>query len=70
MWKTYFAQGNKIGAIMKFLKSVFAEMKLVSWPTLKENRHDTWVVISTTVMFAVYLGLLDWAFGSLMTSIF
>ncbi|WP_056974686.1 preprotein translocase subunit SecE [Holzapfeliella floricola] len=56
--------------MMKFLKSVFAEMKLVSWPTLKENRHDTWVVISTTVMFAVYLGLLDWAFGSLMTSIF
>lgn len=38
-------------------------MKLVTWPTAKENRQDTWTVISSSIMFASYLGLLDYLFN-------
>ncbi|UQS83942.1 preprotein translocase subunit SecE [Bombilactobacillus thymidiniphilus] len=53
---------------MKFLKSVKEEMKLVQWPTAKENRHDTLTVILTTFMFSIFLGLCDWIFAKLVTS--
>ncbi|MBU3851861.1 MAG: preprotein translocase subunit SecE [Candidatus Paralactobacillus gallistercoris] len=45
---------------MRFIKSVFAEMKLVTWPTAKETRHDTWVVIVTSLLFAIFFALTDW----------
>lgn len=38
-------------------------MSQVTWPTWKENRHDTGVVITTSVLFAAYLGLLDLLFS-------
>ena len=51
--------------MFKFLKSVGHEMKLVTWPTYKQNRHDTMVVIVSSVLFAIYLGALDWLFSFL-----
>lgn len=45
---------------MKFIKSVFHEMKLVTWPTAKETRRDTWTVILTSILFAVYFAIADW----------
>ncbi|CCI87945.1 preprotein translocase subunit SecE [Lactobacillus gigeriorum] len=51
--------------MIKFFKSVAKEMKLVTWPTFKQNRRDTSVVIVSSILFAAYLGLLDWAFSSL-----
>lgn len=50
---------------MKFLKSVIEEMKLTTWPTAKETRHDTSVVITLSVLFALYLGGLDLLFTKL-----
>lgn len=52
---------------MKFLKSVMQEMKLVQWPTAKENRHDTMTVILTSIFFALFLGACDWLFQTLVT---
>lgn len=46
---------------MKFIKSVFHEMKLVSWPTAAETRRDTWTVVMTSLIFAGYFALADWA---------
>ncbi|MDF7638369.1 preprotein translocase subunit SecE [Lactobacillus sp. ESL0791] len=51
--------------MFKFLKSVGHEMKLVSWPSAKQNRHDTIIVIVVSILFAIYLGALDWLFTSL-----
>ena len=51
--------------MFKFLKSVVQEMKEVTWPTAKQNRHDTGVVITSSVLFAIYLGALVWAFSAL-----
>ncbi len=40
-------------------------MKLVTWPTYKQNVHDTMIVIVFSILFAIYLGALDWAFSAL-----
>jgi preprotein translocase subunit SecE len=52
---------------MKFLKSVVNEMKLVTWPTAKETRRDTTTVIVTSILFAIYFALADWAITALLT---
>jgi preprotein translocase subunit SecE len=44
---------------MNFMKSVFAEMKNVSWPSRKQLRRDTFVVIQTTIIFAVMFFVMD-----------
>lgn len=35
---------------MKFIKSVFAEMKAVTWPTAQQTRRDTFTVIMTSII--------------------
>ncbi len=52
--------------LIRFIKSVFAEMKLVTWPTARETRHDTWVVIATSLLFAAFFALVDWLLGGLL----
>lgn len=49
--------------MIKFIKSVVQEMKMVTWPTAKQNRHDTVTVITSSILFAAYLGALDWLFS-------
>ncbi|WP_102280893.1 preprotein translocase subunit SecE [[Lactobacillus] timonensis] len=49
---------------MKFIKSVFHEMHLVVWPTAKENRRDTSIVISLTIFFILFFALVDWIIKS------
>lgn len=55
--------------MIKFLKSVGHEMRLVTWPSAKQNRHDTGTVITTSVLFAIFLGLLDYLF-TILTQMF
>jgi preprotein translocase subunit SecE len=43
----------------KFLQDVRSEMKLVVWPSPAEVRSTTLVVIMTTVLFALFLWLVD-----------
>ncbi|WP_300616563.1 preprotein translocase subunit SecE [uncultured Lactobacillus sp.] len=52
--------------MVKFFKSVGQEMKLVHWPSAKENRHDTVNVVVTSLLYAIFLGALDWAFAKLI----
>lgn len=51
--------------MFKFFKGVVQEMKQVVWPTFAQNRRDTAIVVTISVLFAAYLGLLDWAFSAL-----
>lgn len=55
--------------MIKFIKSVGQTMKDVTWPTFKQNRRDTSVVVGSSIIFAAYLGLLDLLF-SYLTQIF
>lgn len=52
--------------LFRFLKSVIQEMHKVVWPTLRENRRDTAVVISLTIFFVIFFALADWVIQSLM----
>lgn len=49
--------------MIKFFKSVNETMAKVSWPSWKQNRRDTGVVVTSSVLFAAYLGLLDLLFS-------
>lgn len=46
--------------LFRFLKSVKDEMHRVVWPTAKENRRDTTIVISLTLFFVIFFALVDW----------
>ncbi|MGK0551292.1 preprotein translocase subunit SecE [Enterococcus faecalis] len=44
---------------MKFFRNVADEMKKVTWPTKKQLRKDTLIVIETSVLFAVLFFIMD-----------
>ncbi|MBP2098570.1 preprotein translocase subunit SecE [Enterococcus rivorum] len=44
---------------MKFLRSVIDEMKVVTWPTKKQLRKDTLVVLETSILFAALFFVMD-----------
>jgi len=45
--------------LLQFLKEARLELKKVSWPTRKELVSSTSLVIVVSVLFGVFLGLLD-----------
>ncbi|MDY0091999.1 MAG: preprotein translocase subunit SecE [Candidatus Vecturithrix sp.] len=45
--------------LLQFLKEARLELKKVSWPTRKELVGSTTIVIVVSVLFGVFLGLLD-----------
>ncbi len=51
---------KKIG---KYFKECFLEMKKVSWPSKQVVLQSTWVVIVSTIIFAIVLGLVDTLLG-------
>ena len=52
-------------SIGRFLKSVRSEMERVSWPSWKELRTSTIVVVMTLLMISMYMGVVDWVFSLL-----
>ena len=51
---------KKIG---RYFKECYLEMKKVSWPNGHAVLQNTWIVIISTIVFAVVLGLVDILFG-------
>lgn len=53
-----------LGRLGQFLRDVRAEMKRVSWPSVKEVKNTTIITLVAVIFFAVYLFLVDrlWAF--------
>lgn len=45
--------------LLQFLKEARLELKKVSWPTRKELISSTTLVIVVSVLFGVFLGVLD-----------
>ncbi len=58
---------KKIG---RYFKECWLEMKKVSWPSRAVVLHSTWVVIISTIVFAVVLGLVDTVLGLCLDLIF
>lgn len=55
---------------MKFIRSVIDEMKQVTWPSKKQLRKDVRVVIETSILFAIYLGVIDFVITKIFSSAF
>jgi preprotein translocase subunit SecE len=53
-----------------FFQEVKLELKKVVFPTKKEVIGSTWVVITTVLISAFFLGLVDMGLGKLMTLAF
>jgi preprotein translocase subunit SecE len=52
--------------IKKFVKEVRVELTKVTWPTPSELRATTTVVIITTFIMTVFIGLVDFGLGLLI----
>jgi len=48
--------------LTNYIKESIAEMKKVTWPTKKETRNYTILVIGISIGVALFLGLLDYIF--------
>jgi preprotein translocase subunit SecE len=56
--------------IWVFLEEVKLELKKVVFPTKKEVIGSTWVVITTVLIAAFFLGVVDLGLGRLITLAF
>ena len=56
--------------IVEFFEEVKLELKKVVFPTKKEVIGSTWVVITTVLIAAFFLGMVDLGLGNLMTLAF
>ena len=52
---------RKWNGLKKWFRSMKSELKKVVWPTWSQVVNNTLVVIVVSVIFAVIIGLIDWA---------
>ena len=52
-----------IAKIQKFIGEVFAEMKKVSWSTRRELVDSTLIVIFSSFLLGIFVGVIDYAFS-------
>lgn len=49
--------------LINYIKASVSEMKKVTWPTQKETRNYTILVIALSLITAAFLGALDFIFN-------
>jgi len=57
---------NIFNKITEYIKGAIVEMKKVTWPTKKETKNYTILVIAISLAVAIYLGGLDYLFNLLL----
>ncbi len=57
------ADKKKTNPIVNYFKEVKGEMKKVAWPTFKQVRNNTFIVIVCIVVVGLFIALLDFGFG-------
>ncbi len=57
---------KKIGGYFRELKS---EIKKVTWPTFKQVRNNTGIVITAFILIGVFVALLDFGFEFLVNTL-
>lgn len=58
---------NIFNKINNFIKEAIAELKKVIWPTKKELKNSTIVVITTIIIASIFIGLIDIFFTKVLT---
>jgi preprotein translocase subunit SecE len=64
------AEVKQENRLVRYFKETRAELRKVHWPTRREARNLTIIVLSVTVIMALILGLLDFFFSWLSGGIF
>ena len=59
-----------IAKIKEFVGEVSKEMKKVSWPTRAQLKESTTVVVITTLIFTVFIYIIDWIMNQAIGIIF
>lgn len=60
---------NPITRFIRYVEAAKAELRKVTWPTLKETRKATLAVLGFVAVMAVILGLIDLGLSSLIKTI-
>jgi preprotein translocase subunit SecE len=58
--------GSQIARFVAYVEDSRNELRKVSWPTLKETRSATFVVLGFVAVMAILLGVVDLAFSKLV----
>jgi preprotein translocase subunit SecE len=64
------AQRRERTSVRTFLREVRGELRRVAWPSAKEVRSYSLVVLVTVTLLTLYVALLDAAFGRAVFQIF
>jgi preprotein translocase subunit SecE len=56
-------------SIISYLNDTRAELRKVTWPTRQESWNLTLIVLGATVVMAIFLGLLDFIFQTIVSGI-
>ncbi len=59
-----------IAKIKEFVGEVSKEMKKVSWPTRAQLKESTTIVVITTLIFTVFIYIIDWIMNQAIGIIF
>ena len=54
----------KHNALTKYVRDSFQELTKVTWPTKNQAIRITAIVLVFTLVFAAFLGILDYIFGT------
>lgn len=60
---------NPVTRFINYVEAARAELRKVTWPTLKETRKATLAVLGFVAVMAVILGLIDLGLSSLIKTI-
>ena len=63
------AKGNIIKRIRNYLSDVRGELKKVTWPTRNDMQKTTIAVIVLSIIFGIYLQVIDFSFRMLVDRI-
>lgn len=59
-----------IGKIRQFVSEVIGELKKVSWSTRRDLIDSTWVVIISSAILGVFIGLADFVLSKCVELLF
>lgn len=63
------AKPNPVTRLINYVEASRAELRKVTWPTLKDTRKATIAVLGFVALMAVILGLIDLGLSSLIKAI-
>ena len=55
--------------VVKYFRGTRAELRKVNWPTREETINLTLIIVSVTVVVAIFLGVLDFIFQEVAAGI-